>query len=93
MEESESSPQNTEEISPRQKKAIKLVRDGCVAQVGDGLFQVLSKRTGNGYVVNEAENGLHECECKDFQFNFGRPCKHIFAVVLYGTEQPELIAA
>ena len=65
----------------RQDSAIKLINDNCVAQVFEDHFQVLSKRTGNGYNIT-IENGTFDCECMDFRFRH-LDCKHILAVKIF----------
>jgi len=65
----------------REERGISLYREQGeeIADIGDGFFIVPSAEPGDCYLVNlEHEN----CECPDHQRR-GRPCKHIFAAIVY----------
>jgi hypothetical protein len=58
----------------RYEKGMELYKQGKVSITGDGLFKV------SGYY--EVNTGTMKCECPDYKNN-RRPCKHIFACLLF----------
>lgn len=57
-----------------EKKARQLVDSGSVARVADNVYQVMSSRAGESYIIDETM----ECTCLGYRFR--QDCSHIQAV-------------
>jgi putative transposase len=67
--------------SRRELRALHIVAEKGVTEIGDGLFAVVSRSDpGKRYIVRIAD-GKRMCECMDFAK--GKKCKHIYAVTYY----------
>jgi len=54
-----------------------------IADLGDGLFQILSKSDPNkSYIIDIKDINAHKAECMGFRFNL--ECNHIKALKMAG---------
>ncbi len=57
-----------------------------IQQIGRGLYSVPSCSGSSDYLVRYGDQG-EACECKDFEFGPGLPCKHLYAAALFSAKR------
>jgi len=67
-------------MSRREIKALQIVAEKGIYEVGDGTFKVISSNPGQYHTVRVA-NGRRTCDCPDFAKR--KKCKHVYAVTYY----------
>ena len=68
-------------LSRSELRALQIVAEGGIIEVGEGLFAVSSQTDPNKHYMVKIADGKRMCECTDF--SKGRKCKHVYAVTYY----------
>jgi len=68
-------------VSRRELRALQIVAEKGVTEIGDGLFTVVSRSDPSKRYIVRIADGKRMCECMDFAK--GKKCKHIYAVTYY----------
>lgn len=68
-------------MSRREIKALQIVAEKGIYEMGNGMFKVVSQSDPSQYHIVWIVGGKRICDCADFAK--GKRCKHIYAVTYY----------
>lgn len=71
-------------VDERIRKGIRIADGNCVAEITDNIrrFEVIDPDGSQRVHIVTYSPALRKwsCDCEDFEFNQGQPCKHIHGV-------------
>ncbi len=85
-------PDSRTERLTRELRGIALFeeRGGDIQQLARGTYSVPSCTGRGDYLVRYDDQG-ESCECRDFEFGPGLPCKHLYAAALFAAKRRKAI--